>query len=100
MVKKFNAEYEAHKSHCFMIVQPDNEFMGCKYGDDEDCPMKKNYPLTRDTLLATNETLMQYLKYCKAEGKDSTFNGLLDFIDKNVRRIEEEYTGIKQKKGV
>lgn len=34
----------AHDTHCFMVVQPENEFMGCKYGPDEDCPAKKPYP--------------------------------------------------------
>lgn len=38
------SEYGAHKTHCFMIVEPEGEFMGCKYGDDNDCPMKKPYP--------------------------------------------------------
>lgn len=37
-------EYNAHKSHCFMVVQPENEFMGCKYGDDKKCPMYKERP--------------------------------------------------------
>lgn len=35
-------EYAAHKTHCFMEV--DGEFMGCKYGPDEECPVKKPYP--------------------------------------------------------
>jgi hypothetical protein len=32
-------EIAVHKAHCFMIVQPENEFMGCKYGPDEECPV-------------------------------------------------------------
>ena len=35
------SEYGTHKAHCFMVVQPENEFMGCKYGQDEDCPIYK-----------------------------------------------------------
>lgn len=37
-------EYKIYKSHCFMIVQPENEFMGCKYGRDEYCPVRATYP--------------------------------------------------------
>lgn len=33
-------ELATHKAHCFMVVWPENEFMGCKYGPDEDCPAK------------------------------------------------------------
>lgn len=37
-------DYGIHKRHCFQIVYPENKFMGCKYGRDEDCPVKKEYP--------------------------------------------------------
>lgn len=37
-------EYGVHKAHCFMVVQPENEFMGCKYGDDKKCPIYKERP--------------------------------------------------------
>ena len=33
------SEFGAHKTHCFMIVEPEGEFMGCKYGPDEECPI-------------------------------------------------------------
>lgn len=32
-------EIAVHRAHCFMIVQPENEYMGCKYGPDEECPV-------------------------------------------------------------
>ena len=32
-------ETATHKAHCFLTVQPESEFMGCKYGPDKDCPV-------------------------------------------------------------
>lgn len=51
-----NCEEEAqvqigtHRTHCFMMVQPENEFMGCKYGPDEDCPMYEAHKLAEKIL--------------------------------------------------
>lgn len=41
-------EIATHKAHCFMIVQPEGEFMGCKYGLDQDCPARRPYPDERN----------------------------------------------------
>lgn len=40
-IPQIERDIRVHKAHCFMIVQPENEFMGCKYGPDSECPANK-----------------------------------------------------------
>lgn len=54
------SEYGTHKRHCFRIVQPENEFMGCKYGEGKDCPMYKDREV--NLFRVTSEVKHQWLE--------------------------------------
>ena len=58
----------AHSTHCFMVVEPEGEFMGCKYGPDKDCPERKPYPgiqseLTVEKMVAHYGHKIVFAKY-------------------------------------
>jgi hypothetical protein len=52
---KQSREYLTHKAHCFMVVFPEDEFMGCKYGPDEDCPMRPKEETKPDNLIPISD---------------------------------------------
>lgn len=84
-------EYRVHKAHCFMVVQPENEFMGCKYGRDEDCPVRKPYPKDpissdhRNSLLRVRlAALEQAQRYESSPGDLGDFQDIVDVIDREL----------------
>lgn len=75
------AEFDVHRTHCFRVDEYENEFMGCKYGRDEDCPMKKEYPLDIEALSGANEVMSRYVAYSRERSEPLTFEGLIDYVD-------------------
>ena len=80
-----------HQSHCFMIVQPENEFMGCKYGRDEDCPVRKPYPedeIEIDAKILALENIQQMAKDVEAAGYE--FDYKAEITNYKMRLIDKK----------
>lgn len=70
-------EYAVHKRHCFRIVQPENVFMGCKYGPDEDCPVKPQ----ADTNSKSEQVSITELTKLVQKHRDIGYNAAAQLVD-------------------
>ena len=84
-------EYNTHKSHCFRDV--DGEFLGCKYGSDENCPV---FP-ERDMLnkWAANfddaKVIFEFLEWYHSVNQGRKDEELVyDYFDIDEKKLEEQ----------